>query len=127
MKSDRNVCRSFYLSLPFFIEKKMNRNSIIGILFCICIVQCSGIATLIANILYFALSLIIVMPNLEWKVPYFRLMQIAITFIPVSGLCYLLKTNTNIHPWIQMSILLISYFAVFCIVRLFKKDDRYVI
>jgi len=39
----------------------------------------------------------------------------------------LLKTNTNIHPWIQMSILLISYFAVFCIVRLFKKDDRYVI
>lgn len=87
----------------------------------------SGIATLIANILYFALSLIIVMPNLEWKVPYFRLMQIVITFIPVSGLCYLLKTNTNIHPWIQMSILLISYFAVFCIVRLFKKDDRYVI
>jgi len=87
----------------------------------------SGIATLIANILYFALSLIIVMPNLEWKVPYFRLMQITITFIPVSGLCYLLKTNTNIHPWIQMSILLISYFAVFCIVRLFKKDDRYVI
>lgn len=87
----------------------------------------SGIATLIANILYFALSLIIVMPNLEWKVPYLRLIQIAITFIPVSGLCYLLKTNTNIHPWIQMSILLISYFAVFCIVRLFKKDDRYVI
>ena len=87
----------------------------------------SGIATLIANILYFALSLIIVMPNLEWKVPYCRLMQIAITFIPVSGLCYFLKNYTTVHPWIQMTILLIVYFAVFCIIRLFRKDDRYVI
>ncbi len=87
----------------------------------------SGIATLIANILYFILSMVIVMPGLEWRVPYLRLFQIAVTFVPVSVLCYILKNNTHIHPWVQMTILLIVYFAVFFIVRLFRKDDRYVI
>ncbi len=82
----------------------------------------AGIATLIANILYFVLSLIVVMPGLEWKIPQGRLLQIVYSFVPMGFFFWIFKFHTNIHPWVQMTLLLVIYFIAFFIVRRYKKD-----
>lgn len=87
----------------------------------------SGIATLIANVLYFIFSLMIVMPGLEWRVPICRCKQIALSFIPMLFSYYVFKYHTPIHPWLQIALLLLIYSFAFAIIRIIRKDDKYII
>ena len=87
----------------------------------------AGVATLVANLIYLILSLIIVMPNLEWHIPFKRLRHIAIAFIPMA-LCYFIfnLTKFDIHPWVEMGVLLVVYLITLFIASRLDKD-RYVI
>ena len=84
-----------------------------------------GVATLIANMLYFLFSMFVVMPKLEWQIPYRRLWQIVMCFIPMGIAGYFLKLHTDIHPWVQMTLLLVVYFGTFAIIRRIKRDNEY--
>jgi len=128
-----------YTTMQYMLSKKTYINTIIKVvsgligvgLNYILIIKMgivgAGIATLAANVLYFVFSLMIVMPGLEWRVPYRRLIQIALSFIPMMLFYYIFKYYTNIHPWIQMAALILIYSAAFAVIRILKKDDRYVI
>ena len=68
-----------------------------------------GIATLAGNALYFVLSVIIIIPNLEWKIPYRKILKILLCFIPV-GLLYLLFQRMELHFGVQIAILSVIYY-----------------
>lgn len=128
-----------YTTMQYMLSKKTYINTIIKViagligvaLNYVLIVKMgvvgSGIATLATNALYFVFSLMIVMPGLEWRVPYRRIEQILISFIPMMIFFYIFKFRTNIHPWIQMTLLLLIYSFAFAIIRRIKKDDKYVV
>ena len=87
----------------------------------------AGIATLFANFIYFSLSLIIVMPNLEWRIPFKKLKHIVISFIPMVLLYFIFHfLKSDIHPWVEMSTLLGIYLITFFVVSRLDKD-RYII
>lgn len=86
-----------------------------------------GIATLFADFLYFLLSVIVVLPSLEWRVPYNRLLQIVICLIPMLLGWYIFDRYTTTHPWLQMACLIALYCVSFAIIRRIKKDDKYFI
>ena len=77
----------------------------------------AGIATMLTNLLYFLLSVIVVMPGLNWQIPYTRILQIIISLIPMGAFCYFFKYSTSIHPWGQMALLLIIYCTTFLFVK----------
>lgn len=87
----------------------------------------AGVASLITNALYFLASIIIVMPGLEWLIPYRRIMHIVVCFIPMLALYKVFQVYNFIHPWVQMTILLVIYFITFGIIRHFKKDNKYIV
>lgn len=82
-----------------------------------------GIATLIANAIYFVSTVIIVVPNLEWKIPYKRIGHIAFSFIPAGTLWFFIHEGP-IMPALQMTVLLITYYYFYYITRkLFKEIE----
>jgi len=71
-----------------------------------------GIAMLISNVFYFVLTLLVKMPNLEWQVPYKRILHLILCFVPVLVFYCIIK-NSAILPILQMNILLIVYYFLF--------------
>lgn len=82
-----------------------------------------GIATLCANILYFVLSVIIIIPNLEWQVPYKSIIILFLSFIPMS-FCYAFfkKISPDFNAAFEISFLLIIYYAAFFALKRIKKE-----
>ena len=73
-----------------------------------------GLATLAANFLFWLLSAVIVVPNLNIKVPKRMILRLFITFVPTVILAYLLKTYVGIIPGtVQMLILLILFYGFY--------------
>lgn len=80
-----------------------------------------GVATLISNILYFVLTIVVVLPNLEWKIPFKRITHLLLCFLPASVIWYLMSA-TNIHPMFQINILLVFYYTLFYFINRFFKE-----
>ena len=73
-----------------------------------------GIATFSANFLYWLLSVIIVIPNLNLRFPKNTILRIILTAVPTAGILYLLKSyGSNISGGIQMCILLLFFYTVY--------------
>lgn len=73
----------------------------------------AGIATLVTNFTYFLLSAVIVLPNLNWQIPYKELSKIAISFIPLFILFFVFKNSAAMHPVVQILILLTIYYGTY--------------
>jgi len=85
-----------------------------------------GIATFSANFLYFLLSIIIVLPNLNLRFPKYTMLKMLTALIPTSCIFYILKTQTfNIKPAVEMSMILIIFYVCYYAVnqKLLKKSD----
>ncbi len=80
-----------------------------------------GIATLSSNAIYFLLSVLIKLPNLEWKVPFKVLAHITTSFIPTAGLYWVLSL-ANVNEIIQMPLMLTFYYLVFYGLNRFFED-----
>ncbi|MBS4760516.1 MAG: oligosaccharide flippase family protein [Clostridium sp.] len=91
------------LALNFFLIKTMG---LIG----------AGVAALISNFIYFILSVIVVVPGLEWRIPYKRIAHILFSFIPAFFVWYFIH-KSFILPVYQMIILLLVYYSFFFSVR----------
>ncbi len=81
-----------------------------------------GIATLAANILYFLLTVFVVIPGFEWKVPYKRLIHILLCFVPAAVVWYFL-TKSSMLPILQMNILLVFYYLLFYFTKRYFKES----
>lgn len=80
-----------------------------------------GVAALISNFIYFILSVIVVIPNLEWRIPYKRIAHILFSFIPAI-VVWLFIHSSFILPIYQIIILVIVYYYFFFVFRkLFKE------
>lgn len=84
-----------------------------------------GIATFAANFLYFLLSVIIVIPNLNLYFPKNTTLRIILSAIPTGILFFLFKEFGNIIPGsIQMiSILLVFYICYYIVHKQFVKNS----
>lgn len=80
-----------------------------------------GIATLAGNALYFILSILIVIPNLDWQVPYRKIMKIIVCFIPVFVL-YFIFNRFHIHYGIQIFILASVYYLSYTLIQKIMPD-----
>lgn len=81
-----------------------------------------GIATLVSNILYFLLTVTVVVPSLEWKIPVKRMLHLALCFIPTGCLWFVL-CKTSIFAMLQINILLIFYYLLFYFTKRFFKEE----
>ena len=96
------------LALNFYLIKTMG---LVGV----------GVAALISNFIYFILSVIVVIPNLEWRIPYKRIAHILFSFIPAI-VVWLFIHSSFILPIYQIIILVIVYYYFFFAFRkLFKE------
>lgn len=73
----------------------------------------AGIATLGANILYFLLSIIIVLPGLRLIFPTLTISRIILSFIPFGILYYLFTNYWDIAALAEMLILLVLFYACY--------------
>lgn len=72
-----------------------------------------GVATLIANFLYFFLSITIVLPNLRLRFPIEIVNKIILSFVPF-GLVYFGFRHINlISPLIEMILLLVTFYTMY--------------
>lgn len=77
-----------------------------------------GLATFAANFLYFLLSVIIVLPNLNLKFPKNTILRIILAAIPTGLLLVLLKQYANFIPGsIQMCTILFIFYLFYYIAR----------
>ena len=84
-----------------------------------------GIATLIANFLYFILSVIIVLPNLRFKFPTFRFAKMLGAFIPFAMLYFTYANSYFNLPIVEMlSLLLIFYGSYWIITGIFRRFGK---
>ena len=73
-----------------------------------------GIATFAANFLYWLLSVIIIIPNLNLKFPKNTILRILLTAIPTAGMLFLFKLyGGNISGAIQMCVLLLAFYVIY--------------
>ena len=73
-----------------------------------------GIATFAANFIYFLLSVIIVLPNLNLYFPKKTVLKIGIAMIPSGILYYVFKLLSNYIPSaLQMGLLLLTFYLVY--------------
>lgn len=80
-----------------------------------------GKALLISNIIYFLLTVIITIPELKWKVPTGKIVQMLLSLAPMP-LFYHLMHIELIHPVLQMAGLLgIYYLIYYTLNRFFDK------
>lgn len=80
-----------------------------------------GIATLCSNLIYFILTVWVVVPELEWRIPVKRIVHIALCFLPAAVLWYVLK-NSSVLPLLQINILLLFYYSLFYSTKRFFKE-----
>ena len=84
-----------------------------------------GVATLVANFLYFLLSVVIVLPGLGLKFPTKTLCRVFLSFIPFSFAYYFFNSQIDLPAIFEMlSLLVIFYFAyaVLCLYKLKKNN-----
>ena len=81
-----------------------------------------GIATLISNILYFVLTVVVVIPGLNWQIPFKRLFHLLLCFIPSAVVWYILQISP-ITPLVQIYILLSLYYLLFYFTKGIFKDE----
>lgn len=81
----------------------------------------AGVGLLLSNILYFLLTLIIVIPGLEWKIPYRRIIHLAVCYIPTIIL-WTIISQSQMLPILQMNILLIFYYLFYYLTKKLFKD-----
>ena len=80
-----------------------------------------GLATVSANILYFTLTALVVLPNYYTLLPLRQVMCIALTLIPLKFLHSFL-INSGMTQTIQMVILFITFYAVhYCVSKVVPK------
>lgn len=72
-----------------------------------------GIATLGGNILYFLLSITIVVPNLNWQVPYKKILHILTCFIPAGLIYWFIFKQLEFKPLAEMVALIFIYYATY--------------
>ena len=80
-----------------------------------------GIATLIANFLYFVLSVLIVLPNLRLKFPTKMVLRIFFSFIPFFMLYFWYSYLNVEHAVCEMSSLLVIFYLTFWLITLLCK------
>jgi len=73
----------------------------------------AGIATLGANFVYFFLSVIIRIPNLEFHCPVRSILRMGIAFVPFTLLFYEFRNISYIPVLIQMILLLGGFYLVY--------------
>ena len=112
---------SEFTTLQYILSKKTYINTIIriisaiaGLAFNIILIPKMGllglgIATLCGNMLYFFLSVFIVVDDLKWQIPYKQIAYILSSFIPAS-LLYFLTQKVNILPSALEVLLLLSVY-----------------
>lgn len=76
-----------------------------------------GVATLSANILYFLLSIIIVLPNLRLKFPTRPVLQMIIPFVILFLSYYVFVKICFINPAVQIVILLSLFYGVYYLIN----------
>ena len=81
-----------------------------------------GVATLAANILYFVLTNIVVIPGLNWQIPFKRIFHLLLCFVPSAALWYILQISP-ITPVVQIYILLSFYYLLFYFTKGIFKDE----
>lgn len=79
-----------------------------------------GIATLISNIFYFVLTIVVQIKDLEWKVPYKKIIHITLCLIPIAFLWMFFK-QTSLYVGYQIILLLFFYYGLFYITTRRKK------
>lgn len=77
-----------------------------------------GIATFAANFLYWLLSVIIVLPDLNLKFPKSTIFRIIISAIPTGALLHILKGQEIISGGLQMLILLLTFYLIYALLKL---------
>jgi O-antigen/teichoic acid export membrane protein len=117
-----------YTTMQYLLSKKTYLNTIIRVISAIIglglnivlIIKMGlvglGIATLASNIFCFLLSIIINVKNLEWQVPYRKLTQIALAFIPALIFYYYVLKDVNWNIFIETGLILIIYYAVYMLI-----------
>ncbi len=73
----------------------------------------AGIATLSANFIYFFLSSVIRIPNLELYCPVRTILRMGLSFIPFIVLYYCFKQTPHIPALAQMVVLLVIFYGVY--------------
>lgn len=73
----------------------------------------AGIATLSANFIYFFLSSVIRIPNLELYCPVRTILRMGLSFIPFIVLYYGFKQTPHIPALAQMVVLLVIFYGVY--------------
>lgn len=73
----------------------------------------AGIATLSANFIYFFLSSVIRIPNLELYCPVRTILRMGLSFIPFIVLYYCFKQTPHIPVLAQMVVLLVIFYGVY--------------
>lgn len=79
-----------------------------------------GIATFAANLLYFILSVIIVLPDLRLKFPYKTVFKMFLAAIPTGGLYYSFLVFDVNNAIVEMSVLLILFYCFYWFFSIFS-------
>lgn len=77
-----------------------------------------GIATFAANFLYWLLSVIIVLPDLNLSFPKNTITRLAISAIPTAGIIYFIKMHNLTSGGTQMIIALTCFYLIYAIIKL---------
>lgn len=75
-----------------------------------------GIATLSANILYFLLSIIIVLPDLRLKFPLYTVLKIGMAFLPFTAIYYIfsiLKLDNAVPEMLTLMVVFYCFYWLF--------------
>ena len=84
-----------------------------------------GVATLGANLLYFVLSLIIVLPGLRLIYPTLTIVKMIVSFIPTVALYYMFSKISGMPASVEMLFLMILFYVTYYILSktLLKRKD----
>jgi O-antigen/teichoic acid export membrane protein len=73
-----------------------------------------GIATFTANFLYWLLSVVIVLPNLNLKFPKYTVLKLLVSAIPTTCILYIFRNyELYLAPSMQMLVLLLAFYTVY--------------
>lgn len=84
-----------------------------------------GYATFMANFLYWLLTVIVVLPNFDLKIPQNTIIRIFTAALPTFGLYYVFRNFVNISGTAQMFSILIFFYLIYTLLKftLMRKSD----
>ncbi len=83
-----------------------------------------GIATMLGNLLHFVLTLIVVIPGLSWQVPYKKLINITVSFVPPAFIYLFVFNEFSINAAIEASLLYAVYYLSYYVVSRFINKTK---